>query len=93
MASWKDPFLVLVARLILVVVDFCPIWVDSHVCNRVEILKVNYKRNIILYDIGYTILFGLYMEYLGPSMTPPASHVIPKIEIFSLRNGVDSKYA
>ena len=43
--------------------------------------------------VTYIILFGLYMEYLGPSMTSPASHVIPKIEIFGLKNGVDSKYA
>ena len=40
----------------------------------------------------YIIWFGLRLEYLGPSMTPPASHVIPKNEIFSLKNGVDSKY-
>ena len=43
--------------------------------------------------VTYIILFGLYMEYLGPSMTPPASHVISKIEIFGLKNGVDSKKA
>ena len=42
--------------------------------------------------VAYIILFGLYMEYLGPSMTPPASHVIPKNEIFGPKNGVDSKY-
>ena len=41
--------------------------------------------------VTYIILFGLDIEYLGPSMTPPASHVIPKIEIFGLKNGVDSK--
>ena len=43
--------------------------------------------------VAYIILFGLRLEYLGPSMAPPASHVIPKIEIFGLKNGVDSKYA
>ena len=43
--------------------------------------------------VTHIILFGLYMEYLGPSMTCPASHVIPKIEIFDLKNLVYSKYA
>ena len=32
------------------------------------------------------------MEYLGPSMSSPASHVIPKNEIFGPKNEVDSKY-
>ena len=41
---------------------------------------------------GLYHFFGLYMEYLGPSMTPPASHVILKNEIFGPKNGVDSKY-
>ena len=43
--------------------------------------------------VAYIILFGLRLEYLGPSMTPRASHVIPKNEIFGPKNGVDSKYA
>ena len=43
--------------------------------------------------VTYIVLFGLYIEYLGPSMTRPASHVNPKIEIFGLQNGVNSKYA
>ena len=43
--------------------------------------------------VTYIIWFGLRLEYLGPSMTPPASHVIPKNEIFGPKNGVDSKYA
>ena len=36
-------------------------------------------------DLLYIILFGLRLEYLEPSMTPPASHVIPKNEIFGLK--------
>ena len=43
--------------------------------------------------VTYIILFGLYMEYLEPSMTSSASHVIPKIEIFDLKNLLYSKYA
>ena len=40
--------------------------------------------------VTYIIWFGLRLEYLGPSMTSPASHVIPKNEIFGPKNGVDN---
>ena len=43
--------------------------------------------------VTYITQFGLRLEYLGPSMRPPASHVIPENEIFGPENGVDSKYA
>ena len=39
------------------------------------------------------LAFGLRMEYLEPTMTPPASHVIPKNAIFGPKNEVDWKYA
>ena len=42
-------------------------------------------------EIEYIILFGLYMEYLGPSMTPPASHVISKNEIFGQKMASSSE--
>ena len=51
-------------------------------CQGRERSRVAWNRGSARGHVAYVILLGLLMEYLGPSMTAPPSHVTEKNSIF-----------
>ena len=62
--------------------QFDPIKLHLAWLSRLEKVISEIKLMVLMGHVTFIILFGFRMEYLGPSMIPPASHLIPKNEIF-----------